>query len=368
MSGMDATWMPGFDPVTGILTLPLWMAGAVAALLVILAGRAFFRMGVSPAVSALPQYALVAIALLLAWSFLDRSATHDRAEARRALEARATALTAQSIAAGSALACLDAGTGEAVEAACEKSVFATPEAIAAAVSYVGAKLALMAEALDLAKSDDDYHGPALTDLRRTLEVDRFGIVAHVLASRDRCNIDQCNAFRMIPDRRQVAAHMKEDSFGQYVARHAPNWPPHGQAAGAASPPPEKEKATTAVAPSNWSFPSAASIPAVSIMNPEPSGPPGLPAGSVVPDGAGLPPAAAAALAAAAPPAAAPTAAAAQPARKPVVLPPKRNPPAPPNGVQATPLPAPTPPAPRAAAAGSPAAPASAPLNTTPAIQ
>ena len=353
MSGIEAAWMPGFDPVTGILALPLWMAGAVAALLVILAGRAFMRMGVSPAVSALPQYALVAIALLLGWTFLDRSTTHDRADARRALEARVTALTAQAIAPGSALACLDAGAGEAVEVACEKALFSTPEAITAAVSYAGAKLALLAEAAELAKNDESY-GPALIDLRRTIEADRFGVAAHVLVSRDRCTVDNCNAFRMIPDRRQVTAHMTDDSFGQYVARHAAAWPSNAQPALAASPPPapEKDKATTAAAPSNWNFPSAASIPSVSIMNAEPAGPPGMPAGAAPEP----PPSSAAAPAA--------------PARKPP-LPPKRNPPPPAANVQSAPLPAPTPPAPRAAAvpaAGPAASAAGAPLNTVPAIQ
>ncbi len=365
MSGTEAAWVPGFDSVMGIFTLPLWMwlAGAGAALLVIFAGRAFVRISNSPAIAALPQYALVAIALFFAWSFLDRSMTHDRLEARRALDARATALTAQVIAAGSALSCLDAGAGEAVEAACEKALFSTPETVAAAVSYVGAKLGLLAEAVELAKNDDS-DGLALIDLRRTIEADRFGVAAHVLTSRDRCTAERCDSFRLIPDRRQITAHMKEDSFGQYVARHAANWPANNaQPAVAANAPPDKEKATTAVAPSNWNFPSAASIPPVSIMNPEPSGPPGLPPGAVVPEPTSQPPPP---VAAAPPPASASPAptAAAQPARKPA-LPPKRNPQGSPTNVQAAPLPAPTPPAPRANAA--PAA-AAAPLNTTPAIQ
>ena len=53
-------------------------------------------------------------------------------------------LTARAIMPGSALACLDAMAGEAVESSCEKALFATPEATAAAVSYVGAQLSLLA--------------------------------------------------------------------------------------------------------------------------------------------------------------------------------------------------------------------------------
>src|SRR6516165_5160018 len=47
----------------------------------------------------------------------------------------------------SALSCLDELAGEAVENACEKGVFASPEAVAAAVKYVTAQLALIEDGI-----------------------------------------------------------------------------------------------------------------------------------------------------------------------------------------------------------------------------
>ena len=143
MPGMDTTWMPAFDPVTGMLVLPLWMAAVVAALLVILLARNFLRMSVSPGVSVIPQYAAVALGLVLAWMLLDRLSTRDHADAARALEARFGALIAQATAPGSALACLEPVVDETVENACEKGLFASAETVASAVSHTGAKLALL---------------------------------------------------------------------------------------------------------------------------------------------------------------------------------------------------------------------------------
>ena len=57
------------------------------------------------------------------------------------------------IAPGSALSCLDEMAGEAVSTACEKAVFASPEAVAAAVKYVAAQLALLKDGTAYAMQD-----------------------------------------------------------------------------------------------------------------------------------------------------------------------------------------------------------------------
>ena len=57
-------------------------------------------------------------------------------------------LATRALAPGSALACLDTIAGETVENACEKALFASPEATAAAVSYVAAQLSLLAAGSD----------------------------------------------------------------------------------------------------------------------------------------------------------------------------------------------------------------------------
>ena len=100
---------------------------------------------------------------------------------------------------GSALACLDANAGEAVERACEKALFATPESVAAAVAYVSAKLTLLADGLDYARRVDGAYAAQLEGLRRAAETDRFGLVAHVLATRDGCTAESCATFKLLED-------------------------------------------------------------------------------------------------------------------------------------------------------------------------
>jgi hypothetical protein len=78
------------------------------------------------------------------------------------------ALMAGSIAPGSALSCLDELAGGAVESACEKGVFASPEAVAAAVKYVTAQLALLEDGTAYAKRDASY-AAELAPLRSAVE-------------------------------------------------------------------------------------------------------------------------------------------------------------------------------------------------------
>src|SRR3990172_3379326 len=111
--------MPGFDPAAGTLVLPVWAAGAVAALFFIVCILALSRAGF---VRAFAAVAVVLLGGLTVWSLLERSAMRDRL----ALDARAGELTARALVPGSPLACLDAMAGDTVETACEKAGFASP--------------------------------------------------------------------------------------------------------------------------------------------------------------------------------------------------------------------------------------------------
>ncbi len=198
---------------------------------------------------------------------------------RHALEARAFELMSRAMAPGSALACLDAVAGETFEASCEKAVFATPEATAAAVSYVAAQLALLAVDKDPAQRAGSGSGIALAQLRRSVETDRFGIVAHVLSVRDGCTATGCAALAMFLDARRVKAHLAADSFGSSVQRYAATWrEPAGGSRVASQATPEtpvtaaRAPVASARTPNNYFYPSSDSIPAVSIMSPEPAAP------------------------------------------------------------------------------------------------
>jgi hypothetical protein len=221
---------------------------------------------------AVVRYSLAIIgAALVAWVIADRFSSPNHDAARRAIEARAADLTARAIESGSALACLDGLAGETVETACEKALFAHPETVAAAVSYTAARLELLSDIADYARLRDADVKTSLIVLRRSLESDRFGFVAHVLAARDGCTREGCETLSLLRDASRVRANLGTRLLDRYLQHYAAEWAkepsPPVPVAEAAPPEPAKPKVSLHV-----DFPSADSIPRVSIMNPEPTGP------------------------------------------------------------------------------------------------
>ena len=207
---------------------------------------------------------------------LDREANDRRAFVQRNAE-----LNLGAVQSAAALACLDSGAGDEVENACEKQVFADPQSAARAVGYMAARLSLLAEAAGTQRSA--LNGLAAS--RRAIELDRYGIVAHVLATRDGCTAEQCAAFAWLRDTTAIKANLKAQIYDQYVSRYAPGWAkePDKQATVATVVPPAgvppagvpvAEAPTGRPVSSKYDFPSAASIPPVSIMNAEPPLPKG----------------------------------------------------------------------------------------------
>ena len=135
----------------------------------------------------------------ITWAFLDRAAVADRTVERRALELRAQELSARALALGSPLACLDAVAGENVAAACERALFVSPASVATASSYVAERLALLAAMVAYAERGGDDIDDVLLPLRRSLEADPFGFLAHVLSIRDGCANHNCKSFALLHD-------------------------------------------------------------------------------------------------------------------------------------------------------------------------
>ncbi len=276
--------------------------GAMAALLVVLSVFVLRRAGPGSVRLLLPIGGLAVLVLATVF-LLERMAESEQAAERRALDQRSLALAAQAAAPGSMLGCLDSAAGDAVESACEGAVFADPQSVAAAVAYVSAKLALLTDGIEYARKTDAGFAERLSGVQRAVELDRFGIAAHVLATRDGCTAERCPTFALLRDAGVLKANLRVRAYSEYVARHASAWnsgspagdkpPPVANAAPSGAPavadlpgPPSPANPV----PSRYDFPSAASIPPVSIMNAEPP----------------LPAAAAAANAAAPPTEAAPT--------------------------------------------------------------
>jgi hypothetical protein len=253
------------EALTASFPYPIWTAAAVAAVTVVIVIAVFRTTGVGGMLRFCGQLLVAAVVIGAVWLLVDRAGRLERASDRRTLDQRSTSLTAQAVAPGSALACLDAMAGEITEAACEQAVFAGPSAIAAAVSYTAARLTFLADAAAHAARGDGAYAATLAPLRQALESDRFGIVAHVLALRDNCTELQCDALSLLHDASRVQANLRDRTFDLLVGRHSAEWSTKVGTVSAAAP------TTVATPPSSqFDFPSAASIPPVSIMNPEPA--------------------------------------------------------------------------------------------------
>jgi hypothetical protein len=221
--------------------------------------------------------AVVVAGALALMTVLDRQALDRKVAERRALVQRNADLSLSAVAPGSALACLDGVAGDAIENACEKAVFASPQSAAAAVAYTAARLALLADAQIYALSDPGFP-ETFAPARRAVELDRYGLAAHVLASRDGCTAERCAAFSWLRDTAALKGNLKAQAFEGYVTHYAAAW---------AKPDADKQTPVASTAPpamasvpdlpghpmsSKYDFPSSASIPPVSIMNAEPPPP------------------------------------------------------------------------------------------------
>ena len=121
------------------------------------------------------------------------------------------------------LACLDASAGESVEAACEKALFVSPASVASASSYVAARLTLLAGMVAYAGRGGSDIEPVLLPLRRSLEADRFGFVAHVLAVRDGCTSKNCKALALLHDPSRVRANLSAGTLDHYLDHYQELW-------------------------------------------------------------------------------------------------------------------------------------------------
>jgi len=250
--------------------------------------------GVNPGIGSSALHLLVAAGVAAAaagataWMLLGQQqpASRDHDADRRALEIRAQELTAHALAPGSPLACLDAVAGDSVDAACEKALFASPATVAAASAYATARLELLSEMVAYVKHGGTDIDGILRPLRRALETDSFGFLAHALAVRDGCTSQDCKALDVLHNASRVRANLSGQTLDRYLDRYAAAWVqapdvPVADAGAAASP----ATATQPGAPGqrkvlvNIDFPTAASIPPVSIMNPEPGTKPSPPAGT-----------------------------------------------------------------------------------------
>jgi hypothetical protein len=273
--------MLGVDPQSMAWAFPFIAAGSAALLVVVVAALAFRFSDKSGVARARWRNVLVLAAALLSasltWTFLDNATVRGQNAERNALKLRAGQLTAQSLAPGSPLPCLDTLAGDSVQAACERAVFASPESVATAISYVAAQLSLLADMSAYAEQGGTHINDALVPLRSALEADPFGFLAYVLVVRNGCTSEHCAPFALLRNSSHVRTNIIAQTLSHYLDHYREVWarsaeePVLGAAGtlppGMAENDPAKRKVSVDI-----DFPSAASIPPISIMNPEPKTP------------------------------------------------------------------------------------------------
>jgi hypothetical protein len=262
---MNWAWANLLDQFWRSATFPMWLTLAAAGFFALILLVTLLRAERSVANGALTVITLLAIGV--AGAATIRSLGTGNAEAVAPSETAAFSPTNATL---PALSCIDDLAGEAVLTACEKVLFGSPESVAAAVSYVASRVTRLTALGDVAIANRNIT-PDLQALRHAVERDRYGLVAHVLLTRDHCTPVECAAFRSLTDHGQIVANMDERVYDGLISRYAASWnvpvaPAPATVAALPSPMPTGR-------PTNADFPSAASTPAVSIMTPEPGSAP-----------------------------------------------------------------------------------------------
>jgi hypothetical protein len=256
---MNWAWATSLDFIWRSPSFPMWLTLAAAGFFGLIALATLLRADKSMANGALTIITLLAVGIAVAATIrgfgpLGRGASgEDR-------------FSPPMTAALPALSCIDDIAGETVLTACEKGLFGSPEAAAAALSYAAAMITRVTAPGDVATANANMTA-ALQMERRAVERDRYGLMAYVLAVRDHCTPSACFAFRSLTDSTQIAANMDQRVYDGLIARYAPSW---NAPAAAPAPAPVAVLSPGATGkPTNADFPSAASTPPVSIMTPEP---------------------------------------------------------------------------------------------------
>src|SRR5579864_224350 len=266
--------MVGVDPEMGSAVLRLWIAAGSAAVLVAICAVAYHGLRSNAARAGVVALGVI-VGAAMTWALLAGPSAQDHGADRRALEMRAQELSTRAMAPGSALACLDAVAGETVDAACEKALFASAATVAAASSYAAARLELLSDMAAYVKHGGRDIDGALLPLRHSLETDAYGFVAHALAVRDGCTSRNCKALDVLNDASRVRANLSGQTLDRYLDRYLTAWAQQSDSPGPVADAATQTPASQPGAPGqrkvvvNIDFPSSASIPPVSIMNPEP---------------------------------------------------------------------------------------------------
>jgi hypothetical protein len=254
---MNWAWASSLDQIWRSPAFPMWLTLAAAGFFGVIVLITLLRAEKSVANGALTVITLLAVGIAVAATIRGFGPGGQTASGEpSSSQTMNVALPA--------LSCVDDLAGDAVLTACEKALFGSAESAAAAVSYAASQITRLTALGDVAVANKSMT-PELQALRRAVEHDRYGLMAHALAARDHCTPSDCAAFRALTDRHQIVANMDERVYDGLISRYAPSW----NAPPAMAPIAALEPGKPTGKPTNAEFPTAASTPPVSIMTPEP---------------------------------------------------------------------------------------------------
>ena len=254
---MNWAWASSLDQIWRSPAFPMWLTLAAAGFFGVIVLITLLRAEKSVANGALTVITLLAVGIAVAATIRGFGPGGQTASGEpSSSQTMNVALPA--------LSCVDDLAGDAVLTACEKALFGSAESAAAAVSYAASQITRLTALGDVAVANKSMT-PELQALRRAVEHDRYGLMAHALAARDHCTPSDCAAFRALTDRHQIVANMDERVYDGLISHYAPSW----NAPPAMAPIAALEPGKPTGKPTNAEFPTAASTPPVSIMTPEP---------------------------------------------------------------------------------------------------
>lgn len=232
------------------ITVPTW-AAAIGVLAVVIVVISLFRARAGHeshgTLSVLTQVALVAVIGGTAYFSLRELEGMSRRAERSVLEDRVAALLTRASQPGSVLACVDGAREPALAEACERTLFAEPQRVAAALTHVRERLLFVSDAVAYAEARDASYLDRVKEFRDSIETDAYGFVAHVMATEDKCTPEACARFRILRDPAKVKDNLAAKRMQTLVGKHAAAWrEPEKPAAPkpAVAPAPEPESVLT----------------------------------------------------------------------------------------------------------------------------
>ena len=208
------------------ITVPTW-AAAIGVLAVVIVVISLFRGRAGHeshgTLSVLTQVALVAVIGGAAYLGLRQLESMSGRAERNVLEERAAALLARASQPGSVLACVDGASESALAEACERTLFAEPQRVAAALAHVRERLLFVSDAVAYAEARDASYLDRVKEFRDSIETDSYGFVAHVMATEDKCTPDACARFRILRDPAKVKDNLTAKRMEGLVGKYAAAW-------------------------------------------------------------------------------------------------------------------------------------------------